>query len=263
MHPVLLPLWVGGLLGLFRKWNGRYRALGFCCVVFFTTMFLLKAKHYYLAPIYPVLFAAGAVGLEAGLERWRVTSGRPWPRALVAGLLAAPGAVTAPLVLPLLSPEQYLAYQHVIGFQVPRTEVDHRAQLPQFLADRYGWEELVREVARVYHALPAEERAGAAIVAGNYGEAGAINLFGPRHGLPRAISGHQTHWFWGPGDWKGGTAIVLQYDREDVEESCASVEQAGSHSHPWGMEEENRPIWLCRGLTPSVAELWPRLKHWN
>jgi hypothetical protein len=263
MHPALFPLWLGGLVALLRGWAGRYRALGLGVVVLFITLFALKAKHYYLAPIYPLLFASGAVGLEAGLARWRATRDRAWPEAAALGVVAVAGAVIAPLVLPVLSPESYLSYERAVGFKPPKTEVAHRAQLPQFLADRYGWEELVAEVARAYHALPRAEQAGTAILTGNYGEAGAINLFGPRHGLPPAISGHQTYWFWGPGDWKGERAIVLQYDREDVEESCLSVEQVGTHSHPWGMEEENGPIWLCRGLKMSVAELWPRLKHWN
>jgi hypothetical protein len=260
MHPALVPLWLLGLVFLLRS---RLRPLGVAFLVFFGSMFAFKAKHYYLAPIYPMLFAAGAVALERLLERGRNTAGRLWPRAAVLAVVALAGAVLAPLVLPLLPPERYLAYQAAVGFEPPRTEVGHRAKLPQHLADRYGWEELVAEVARVHRALPPEERAQAAIVTGNYGEAGAVNLFGPRYGLPRAITGHQNHWFWGPRDWNGRVAIVLQYSREDVEESCASVEEAGRHFHPWGMEEENGPIHVCRGLRMPVAELWPRLKHWN
>ena len=119
------------------------------------------------------------------------------------------------------------------------------------------------EVAAVYHALPPEERARACIFANNYGEAGAINLFGPRARAAAADLGHQTHFFWGPGDCSGDVLVVLQDDRGGPRAVCASVEEAGRHEHPWGMAEENGAIWVCRGLKTPLAELWPRVKHWN
>jgi hypothetical protein len=175
----------------------------------------------------------------------------------------AAGAVTAPLVIPLLPPEDYVAYERTLGITPPKTEVAHRGPLPQNLGDQFGWEQLVQEVAAIYHALPEAERARAGIFANNYGEAGAINLFGPRYGLPRAVSGHQTYFLWGPGGFEGDVMIVLQDRRENLERVCASVEQAGAHFHPWGMAEENRPIHVCRGLHPPLPVLWPRVKHWN
>lgn len=135
--------------------------------------------------------------------------------------------------------------------------------LPQIFGDQFGWPELVGEVARIHAALPAEERAVATIFANNYGEAGALNQFGPALGLPTAISGRQTHFLWWPRGSRSDVIIVLQGDREELESLCASVEQAGKHSHPWGMAEENGPIYVCRGLHPPLEELWPRLKHWN
>src|SRR6185503_10029473 len=104
--------------------------------------------------------------------------------------------------------------------------------------------------------MPAPDRARAAIFTGNYGEAGAINLFGPRYGLPRAVSGHQTYFYWGPGSATGDVVIVLQGTRERLEQRCASVEEAGRHFHPLGMAEENRPIFICRGLKTPLAVLW-------
>lgn len=263
LHPVLLPLWLAGLAWLFAGARGRYRLLGWLYVVFFALLFALKGKNYYLAPIYPMLFAAGAVAVDAALDRWRVTEGRPWPRVLIVGVIVAAAAVLAPLVLPILSPERYVAYEKALGITPPKTEVGHRGPLPQHFGDRFGWPEMVAEVARIYHALPPEDRARAAIFANNYGEAGAINLFGPRHGLPPAVSAHQTHFLWGPRGNTGEVLIVLQDDRESLERICASVEEAGVHFHPWGMAEENNPIFVCRGLTPPLPELWPRLKKWN
>jgi hypothetical protein len=263
LHPILFPLWMAGLVHSFTGWRGRYRVLGWTYVVFFVVLFALKAKNYYLAPIYPMLMASGAVALEAGLGAWRATRGRMWPKAVVSALMTVAGAVTAPLVLPLLPPERYVAYEQALGFAPPKTEVAHRGPLPQMFGDQFGWPELVAEVARIYHSLPAKERANAVIFANNYGEAGAVNLFGPKHGLPPAVSAHQTHFFWGPRGLMGEVAIVLQDDRESLERVCASVEEAGGHYHPWGMAEENNPIFVCRGLDPPLPELWPRLKKWN
>ena len=207
--------------------------------------------------------AAGAVVLESGLARWRSTRDRAWPKGAVAALVAGAGTITAPLVLPLLPPERYVAYGTAIGFAPPKTEVRHDGPLPQMFGDQFGWEDLAAEVAHIYDALTPEERVRTAIFANNYGEAGAINLFGPRYGLPPAICPHQTHFLWGPRDFRGDIVIVLQSTREDLETDCASVEEAAVHFHPWGMAEENRPIYLCRGLKTSLPDLWPRLKHWN
>jgi hypothetical protein len=166
-------------------------------------------------------------------------------------------------VLPLLSPEGYVAYQNRLGIGLPKTEVHHQGPLPQLFGDQFGWPELVSQVAQIYTSLSPEERSKAAILTGNYGEAGAIDFFGPKYGLPPAISGHQTYFFWGPRDYTGEVIITLQYDRSDLEPHCASVQDAGPHYHPWGMAEENAEIYICRGLKPPLAELWPRVKHWN
>lgn len=257
MHPVLLPLWLGGLAWLFRGAGGRYRLLGWTYVVFFGLLFALRGKNYYLAPIYSMLLAAGAVGFEGIVGR------RLWPKAAVLAVIVVASSITAPMALPILPPAQYVAYERALGFTPPKTEVGHRGPLPQHFGDRFGWPELVAEVARIYHALPAEDRVRASIFANNYGEAGAVNLFGPKYGLPPAISGHQTHFFWGPRGNTGEVLIVLQDDRESLERICTSVEDAGVHFHPWGMAEENSPIFICRGLTPPLPEMWPRLKKWN
>jgi len=263
LHPVLFPLWLAGLVRLFAGIGGRHRVLGWTYVILAVILFVLKGKNYYLAPAYPMLFAAGSTWLDAGLSRWRLTAGRSWPKAAIVAVVLVAGAAIAPLALPILPPERYVAYEKAIGAAPPKTEVAHRGPLPQLFGDQFGWEELVAEVARIYDALPAEERARTAIFANNYGEAGAINLFGPKYGLPPAISGHQTYFFWGPRGYTGEIVIVLQGDRDELEEQFASVETAGEHHHPWGMEEENNEIYLCRGLKTPLATLWPEVKHWN
>jgi len=226
-------------------------------------MFASKAKSYYLAPMYPMLFAAGAVAVEVALAAWVPTRQRRWAQAGVAGVVAVAAVPTAFVALPILSPERFIAYQAVLGFGPPQTEVSHTAALPQIFADQFGWPEFVAEMARVYHALPADERRRAVLFAGNYGEAGAINLFGPALGLPRAVSGHQNYFLWGYGKAGDDAVIITRGRRENLEAQCQSVEQAGTHFHPWGLPGQNGPIFVCRGLKTPLAELWPRMKVWR
>lgn len=259
--PHLLPFWLGGLAWLLLARGGRYRPLGSAFAVFFVLMFAMKAKGYYLTPAFPMLLAAGAVGLDELLARR--FGRRAWPRVAVAAYVVLLTLPAAPLVLPLLDPPVLVAYMRRLGFEPPKAEVAHRGPLPQTFGDQFGWPELVEDVAKVWNGLTPAERARAAIFANNYGEAGAIHLFGPSLGLPRALSAHQNHFFWGPRGFRGDVLVVLQDDRESLERVCSSVEEAGRHEHPWGMAEENGAIWVCRGLKTPLPELWPRLKHWN
>jgi hypothetical protein len=263
IHPVLLPVWLAGLWFLIAGRGRRFRVIGWIFVVFFTTMLALKGKAYYVAPIYPLVLAAGGVAFESAIDRLSSTLARRSAHAAVLAVVVVLGAALAPIAIPLLSPADLVAYQQGLGIAPSKTEVNHVGPLPQMFGDQFGWEELVADVARVFHALPEDERAAACIFTGNYGEAGAINLFGPSLGLPPAISGHQTHSMWGPGDCTGEVVIVLQVGADDLAEVFDSVEVAGSHFHPWGMAEENRDILVCRGLKMPLAELWPQLKHWN
>ena len=95
------------------------------------------------------------------------------------------------------------------------------------------------------------------------GEAGAVNLFGSRYGLPGAISGHQTYYFWGPGTASGSVLILLQVPLADAQQICGSVEVAAEVGHPMAMAEEHFPVLVCRNLREPLADLWPRVKHWN
>jgi len=261
LDPLLAPLWLGGLVWLFLQRG--LRVLAWFYVLMLGAMIALHGKNYYLAAIYPMLFAAGAVALEEGLARWAWTRERLWAQVSLSALVAATFLVFVPLLLPCLPPERLLAYQTALGLKVQKLEVGHESRLDQRLSDQFGWPEIAQEVARIYHALPPEERARTAIYAGNYGEAGAINQFGPALGLPRAVCAHNAHSFWGPPAVEPTAIICLGCDRSGLESACQSVIPVGEHQHPWGMAEENRPIFLVRGLRTPLRELWPRLKHWN
>jgi hypothetical protein len=253
--PPTVLIWGAGLWRLLRAPAAGERFLGYAWIGIFLIMMLAKAKHYYLVPSYPMLFAAGGVFWEGALR------GRG--RAVLLPVIGLSGLVFAPIGLPTLPPEKLVAYMEILRIAPPKSEVAHAGPLPQHLGDMFGWPEMVERVARIYHALPPTERSRAAIYAGNYGEAGAIDFLGGRYGLPKSISGHQAYWFWGPRDFDGSTMIVLQWSRATAERLCTSVENAGPTGHPWGMAEENYDILICRGLKEPVAQLWPRAKHWN
>jgi len=263
MSPATLPIWLAGLWFVFFGRGRSFRAVGWIYVVLLAIMMALKGKDYYLAPAYPMLLAAGGTAIEGWTSALSSLRTRRIVRGLAAGTVALAGAVFVPQALPILPPQRYVAYEEALGIHPTKTEVAHIGPLPQLWGDQFGWPELVADVAKIYWSLPPEERSRTGIFASNYGEAGAINLFGPAHGLPPAICAHQTHSMWGPGKFDGDILIWLQWDPEGLEDICGSVEVAGEHFHPWGMAEENRPILICREPRASLEELWPDLVHWN
>jgi len=265
MHPLTLPIWTAGVLGLlFARRLAPFRALGFFFPVVVGIFLVTHAKTYYLAPAYFLAMAGGGVVIGAWIERWR----RGWLRvsaaSAIVALLVSGGLLTAPFALPLLSEEQFVRWQAASGQKPAASERKVMGALPQFFADMHGWENLADTVARVYDALPAQERAQAAIFTGNYGEAGAIDYFGRKLGLPKAISGHNNYWLWGPRGHNGEMAIVIGLRREDAERTFAEVGLAGTAVGEWAMPyEASLPIFVCRKPRLPVAELWPHLRHYD
>jgi hypothetical protein len=259
-NPVSLPLWIAGLVYYFRPAGKPYRALGWTFVILYALFTLAHAKSYFLAPAFPMLYAAGAVLLVTAFERRRWRAAQP---GLLAGL-ALVGVLFAPGVLPVLPPSIYGHYYSWLVDTSGAKQTEANTPLPQELADRFGWPEQADAVARVYHALPAADRAQACIVTVNYGEAGGLNFFGPAHGLPRAISGHNTYYFWGYGACTGQVVITIGYSREDAEASFDSVVAAATVRCANCVEEESDlTIYVCRQPKASIAELWRRARHFD
>ncbi len=125
-------------------------------------------------------------------------------------LLILGGLITAPFGVPLLPVETFLRYSQALPYASVKTERDATAPLPQLYADMFGWQDMAATVARVYHALPQAEQPGCAILGGNYGEAGAIDYYGPKLGLPKAISGHNSYFYWGPRNYSGECVILIR-----------------------------------------------------
>jgi hypothetical protein len=259
LNPILFPLWLAGLGWLFLHRDGsRYRILGWIYVLILVALIALKGKNYYLSAAYPMLFAAGAIAFE-NLTR---TRGR-WSRSAYVGLILAAICLLAPTVSPILPVETYIRYQNAIGLEPPKAENQPTGPLPQHFADEFGWEEMAREVGRIYHELPPAQREATAIFANSYGQAGAIDFFGKKYGLPKAISNHQSYWYWGPRNYTGESVIVLGSDGAGDREHFASVEVAGRTDHPYSRRDEHFEIFVCHDLNTTLQELWSKAKKWN
>lgn len=259
--PVSAAVWIPGLGALFVSARLRsYRFLGFTYIVFLAVMMKLHGKDYYLAPIYPMLFAAGAVWWEAlcdVLPRVRLV------KYALPGVVIALGGLAIPLNLPVLPPEKIAPYMNALGVGISHTETQDHGPLPQHFGDEFGWEEMVAATAQVYYSLPPELRAKTGILAGTYGDAGAIDFFGLRYGLPKPISPHQNYYLWGPRQYTGESLILLHYKLEDAARFCGSVQIGPALDPPYAMQEEHYTILVCRNTKLPLAQVWPLLKVWN
>jgi hypothetical protein len=256
MLPLSAPIWIVGLWGL---WRGRYRALAYAWVIATALILAMNPRVYYLFPAFPMLFAAGGVRFETWLARPRLA----WIKPVYCTLMVMMGVLLAPTLLPILSPEGYIRYAAATHLEQPRVENHQLGPLPQLFADQFGWEDMAAAVARVYNNLPPDIRAHTAIFGQNYEQAGAIDLFGPKYGLPPAISGHQNYFLWGSRGATGESMIVMGDRQEVLETKFASVQKVARVAHPYAMPYEHIDIFYCQGFKLRLADAWPQVKNWH
>jgi hypothetical protein len=246
MNPVAVPLAVAGLVWYFRKSGARYRLLGWTFVFAYLVLTLLRTKPYFLAPTYPMLFAAGAVAFE----KWALRPWLAWIRPAYIALLALSGILLAPDVMPILP---------------PATAVRSYGHLEQVLADRLGWDSLTATVEQVYDALPPEQRAQACILASNYGEASALVELSAPGRLPPVISGHNNYYLWGPGKCTGSLLIGVGYSPADFQAAYGQVTLAAVHKCENCVSfEQNVPIVVASN--PKIGNIlgqWSSVKHYD
>ena len=257
MLPLAVPVWLAGLWYFFSGSGRPFRALGWAWLFTAVIIVFANPRVYYLFPAFPLLFAGGAVQWEPWTERLK------WPRVAYAGLMLTLGVILAPFVIPILPAETYIRYSNALRFAPPRIENNRLGPLPQLYADQFGWDEMAAVVGRVYNNLPPEVRVKTAIFGQNYGQAGAIDFFGPKYGLPKALSGHQNYFLWGPRGYTGESMIVLDDRPEVLGRIFDHVEKAGRVEHPYSMPYQHFDVFYCRGMKRPLSELWPNLKHWN
>ena len=167
------------------------------------------------------------------------------------------------MAIPGMRPRTWLAYTKALHLYdaTGNTENESSGILPQFYADRFGWQEEVNEVTRIYHSLSPEDQKKVGILCSNYGEASAINFLG--HDLPTAISGHNSYWMWGPNGATGEVMIIVTgATPEELRENYDSVEIAGRMDNPLSMPYERRNIYLVRGRHKNVMSDWTEFKHY-
>jgi len=265
VNPFTAPIWVTGLFALlFAKRYEPYRALGWCYLVCYTIFLVEHGKNYYLAPVYPLLMAAGAVVIESAIDQ---VTGRSlqWLKPVLAILLIANGVYLAPIVVPVFSPDRFLAYAKHLPIKLPVMEHAHaRAVLPQWYSDQFGWKEIADEAVVAWDRIPPSERADCGIFAQDYGQAGAIDFFDRSRGLPPALSGDRTYFLWGPRGYSGNCLIVLGDRRERLDQLFDEVDYVGtSAANPWALESEIG-VNICRKAKfGSLSDVWPKIKHWR
>ena len=245
--PILAVFWLGGLRWLYRNRIGRPLALAYGTLVVLDT--LSGAKTYYLGGMYFALFAAGGVWVEqrpAGRNRPHAT------RRMAIGMVAG-AAVVLPLALPVLP----VSAQAHSGWE---------GNINKDLSATVGWPRVVRQIAGVASTLTPAERAHLVVFTGDYGAAGAVDLYGSRYGLPHAISGHNNYWWWGPGTTPDGTTtIAVNLDKTYLQTIFTDVTPAGTVDTGHGIwtEERGDPIWICRQQKTPWPLAWPNARHYG
>jgi len=260
MNPIAAPFVAGGLIFCLLK--PPTIAARAAAVVFLTCFAILlgsgSARPYYLVPAYPLAFAAAGVGLEAlaRRRRWR------WLPAVAFVLIGLVAAVSAPLVLPLLSPDRLVRYEQSIGGSRPRTEFEE-GRLPVQLALQFGWAEVAEAVARALAALPADERARVVVLSFTFPDAAAVSFYRERLELPPGIGTHNNYWLWGPGASTGEVVLALAPSDEKLRALFASVEAVEQVRCDDCLPEYRKRVYLCRQPRQPLREAWPSLRDFS
>ena len=256
--PAAAPVWIAGLGWLVRPGSDAWlRAIPIAYCAMTVCFVALHGKPYYLAPIYPTLFAAGAVALEFWLNSPRL-------RAVALGVVATGGLASLPLALPVLSPENYIRFARSLGVAPAPMERGAQSVLPQYFADMFGWREMAAEVSRVYRALPDGERAAAVFFGSNYGRAAAVEVYGPEFGGPPAIGGHNNYYLWGPRGYSGEVVIVVGAAPAALAGNYEQIETAGRISNRYAMPRETGiDVIVLRRPRRTLQDIWPSLKHYD
>lgn len=238
----------------------RYRFIGIAYVFVLTGFVFSNGKSYYIAPLLPVMFAAGAVQLSEFVMAKKWNAAKPV-------LIAAPilfGTVILPFALPVLPVESFIAYKNFLGVKEHENERHEMGPLPQHYADMFGWRELAANVIRSYTSLPDSIRQRTVIFTTNYGRAGSIEFFGRGDTLPPVLCGHNNYWYWGPGRDAGKYVIIVGGRMEDHVDDFDHVEQIGESDQPYAMPYERHvPIFLGKNLKLPLSAVWDQTRHFN
>ena len=253
MSYLTLPIIVAGLFFYLRSKEGsQLRAFGLASGILLVTMTVLGMKVYYLAPIYPMLFAGGAVLIERGSSSKKGVSRWFGSRPFVACMIIV-GVLLAPVAMPVLTPSTFVSKYGVSDYQ--------NSPNP----DRFGWSLYVSNLSQAYNTLPASVKSQACILTSNYGEASAVNFLGKGSRLPEAISGHNNYYVWGPGSCTGKVLITIGYSVSDDQKSFGNVTLLTTLTCQYCISYElNLRVYLCTNPAfSSFLSVWPMVRHYD
>lgn len=261
-NPFSVFLWITGLwYFFFHKDGSTYRFFGWSYLLLFIVMVVSQSSRPdRIAAIYPVLFAGGAVVLDTITKRGirQITFG------ISAAILSFGFVLFAPVTTPLLSPPALRQYLSAIGFSFSVEQGKMNDPIPQWLADRLGWEELAANVCNVFYSLPERERVNTIIIARNYGDAGACEMYGKKLGLPPVYCIHNSYHTWGPPPDSVKTYIFVHFRRRDLENRFESIEEAAIQPCADCSGPQQRvPIYVARNPNFSIEKEWPGFKIYN
>jgi len=249
---VLAPIWVAGLIWSLRSREARpFRPIAIACLAVLVWFFVAGGKAYYPGAVFTFLFAAGSVPLERWLMTRRPMVGRIRPATAMGAVMLGSALLALPVALPVL-PASAL---HTIPLQ----------KINYDLGEMIAWPKQVALVAREYDALPAALRQRTAIIAGNYGEAGAIDRYGPGFGLPQAYSGANNFWLWGPPPPADTSVIAINMDPGLLRREFDHVRQVATFDNGIGVsdDEQGVSIYLATGLRASWMRAWPAFRDYS
>jgi hypothetical protein len=256
----ITPIWIAGLYFLFSKHGKTYRPIGWTYLSILLILLIEHGKAYYLAASYPMLIAAGSVMIEQVIER------KSWyflKKASIGGIVIAT-LIFIPVGIPVFSVPTMIRYfkfgSKYLGMKPAlKWETGRYHTLPQDYADMLGWKKLTALTAKVYHSLPPSDQKECAIFANNYGEASAINYYGPMYKIPEAISSSSSYWLWGYHGYSGRVLIIIGSNKKDNSVFYADVYKAGKLHDPLA-RENGVPIFVAKQPKQSMAQLWKILK---
>jgi Dolichyl-phosphate-mannose-protein mannosyltransferase len=239
----LLPLWLAGMISLFR--SSSLRPVAIACAVPLL-VFLFVGKSYYAAATVPVAVAQGLMAISR-IQRPRLRSGLEIA-VVVASVLEF--VTFALLVLPITPPSRL----HATGLDA----------INEVFADSVGWDDIPSQVATIYGNLPASERGNTVIISAYVGVPGATAVFGSRNLLPEVVSPHLSEYYWLPDKLTATNALMIDYRPSEVEWMCNSPTLVGHLTVPYNVKglEQGAPVTFCQ-LKAPVATLWGRLRNFS
>lgn len=249
-NPFVLPLWGAGLLFcLILPVGKRFRTIGWMFLITFVLFLMARGRSYYLAPAYAMLIAAGAAWWESWLTARKPASRCVgwvflWALVVVGGVA---GIVLIKPIAPINSPLWAIT-----------------SSLNREVVEMVGWPDLVEQVAAIYADLPEAEKPHTAILAGNYGEAGALGLYGGQYNLPRVISGANSLWARGYGEPPPETVIVVGFDSDYATTLFKHCQRVGTVTNRYGVRNEETTwhtgLYVCRDPRQPWSQLWQTMQ---